>query len=332
MFPWTSCRCTPSRETWIPIEFNINNLAFMPMMNGAVKTLWQRRYGNIGIQLMDRTVLIYLAALGLLVIPFHRDVALWALYPAGHAVLCFLILEFVRFSAGRSSAVLRFVRTFYPVLGIPFLWTELDNLITMLLPYWANGWIVQLDLKLFGVHPTVWMEQWFRPWLTELMNFFYALYYLFIPTVGLWLYFRGKVQQTFDFLFLVMFTFCTSYFLFLCFPSEGAWIVLKDLHRVQPEGGLFMRFIQMLQSKGSIRGGAFPSSHVDVAFVVALSGIRYVRRLGWFLLPFAMGVAVATVYCRYHHAVDSIAGIVWGGICYAAGTWILKKRDANARR
>jgi membrane-associated phospholipid phosphatase len=33
------------------------------------------------------------------------------------------------------------------------------------------------------------------------------------------------------------------------------------------------------------------------------------RRDGWFLLVFAVSVAVATVYGRYHYAVDALAGL-----------------------
>lgn len=280
---------------------------------------------------MDWTVILYLAVIGVLVIPFHRDVRHWMVFPPAHAGIIVLLLEFLRWSRDRNQAVIRFLRMFYPALGVPFLWSELDSLITMILPYWANDWVIRLDLRLFGVHPTVWVEQWFRPWLTELMNFFYAFYYLSFPLVGLTLYLRGKRQQVFDFLFLVMLTFCSSYLLFLLFPAEGAWVVLKELHSIQPEGGLFLHIVQFIQSKGTIRGGAFPSSHVSAAFVVSLAAIRYIRKPGYFLLPFAFGVAAATVYCRYHHAVDALSGILWGVICYGAGVRILKWRDRKAR-
>ncbi len=284
------------------------------------------RYASIRFQPVDITVLAYLVVLGLLTVPFHRNVTGWAWYPVIHAVVVFLILEFLRAVSGSGNTVLQFLRAFYPAFGITFLWTELDRLVTMVFPYWANAFVIELDLKLFGTHPTVWVEQWFRPWLTELMNFFYAFYFLFIPIVGLVLFLKRKRQFLFDFMFLIMFTFCTAFLLFLLFPSEGAWIVLKDLHRVEPEGGFFLRLVHLIQSRGTIRGGAFPSSHVAAAFVIALATIRYERKLGWFLLPFAFGVALATVYCRYHHAVDAIAGMVYGVLCFAAGSRILARR------
>ena len=80
-----------------------------------------------------------------------------------------------------------------------------------------------------------------------------------------------------------------------------------------------------MQANGSIKGGAFPSSHVSGAFVVAWATIKYQRKLGYVLLILAIGVAISTTYCRYHHAVDPIAGIIWGTGIYYFGSKILKR-------
>jgi membrane-associated phospholipid phosphatase len=281
---------------------------------------------------MDRVILIYLSVIGLLVIPFHQDVRNWPGVPVLHGVLCLGVLELIRLNERRRLPGLKFLRTFYPLLWLSFAWSEMDNLVTMIFPYWANAFVIKADLWLFGVHPTVWVQQWFRPWRTELMYFFYTSYYFFKPLVAFPLYFRGRMQETFDYLFLVTFSYAVNFSLFFFFPSEGPWVVLKSLHTVEPEGGVFMHLIQWLQARGSVRGGAFPSSHVAAAFVMALSGIRYNRPVGLVLLPLAIGVAFATVYCRYHYAVDAIAGIASGLILYAVGLRLLKIRDAAGRK
>jgi membrane-associated phospholipid phosphatase len=287
----------------------------------------RKRFSAMGLRPMDVVVLGYLTLLGILVVPFHQDVRNWAVVPFQHAFFCAAVLGLIRWDARRPGPVLDFVRTFYPMLWIAFAWTEMDNLVTMIFPYWANGFVVRADLLIFGVHPTVWVERIFRPWLTELMNFFYTIYYFFVPMAAFPLYFRGKRKETMEFLFLVVFTFAVSFLLFLVFPAQGAWVILKDLHTVQPEGGFFLHFIQWVQSRGTMRGGAFPSSHVAAAFTIALAGLRYNRPVGIILLPLAVGVAMATVYCRYHHAVDAIAGILTGVCLYAAGLRILRSTE-----
>jgi hypothetical protein len=96
------------------------------------------------------------------------------MYPFLHGAIFFLLLELIRISTNASSFI-QFLRTFYPILWILFAWKEMDQLVTMIFPYWFNPILPQLDHFLFGVYPTVWVQQWFSPWLTELMHFFYGV-------------------------------------------------------------------------------------------------------------------------------------------------------------
>jgi membrane-associated phospholipid phosphatase len=62
-----------------------------------------------------------------------------------------------------------------------------------------------------------------------------------------------------------------------------------------------------------IHSSVFPSAHVSSAFSAAwglLLLFKEKRWVGWAMLIYAAGVAVATVYGRYHYAVDAIAGFV----------------------
>jgi membrane-associated phospholipid phosphatase len=283
------------------------------------------RYRGIGIRPLDVPVLAYTGLLGILIIPFHHNVRQWGWITAAHAAFCVLLLELIRLNSRRRSAPLDFARTFYPAVWIGLAWKEMGAVVTMIFPYWANAWVVGLDMRLFGVHPTVWVQSIFRPWLTEVMNFIYFIYYFFIPAASFPLYFRGKRRETDNLLFLVTLTFAVSFSLFLVFPAEGAWVILKPLHTVEPEGGFFLHLIQAMQARGTIPAGAFPSSHVAAAFVIALAALRYNPKVGRILLPLAAGVALATVYCRYHHAVDAISGVLLGCLMYAAGIRILKR-------
>jgi membrane-associated phospholipid phosphatase len=288
--------------------------------------LSRKRYKGVRLEPMDVVVFAHLGVVGILVVPFHHDVHRWFLVPFVHAGLCLLILEGIRWNSIRRNGPLDFVRTFYPVLWNGFAWMEINNLATMIFPYWGNAFVVGLDLRIFGVHPTVWVQSIFRPWLTELMNFFYFSYYFFIPLAVLPLYFGGRRRETFDFLFIVTFAVAVCLILFLFIPAEGAWVVLKSLHTVQPEGGFFLHMVRFLQARGTVRGGAFPSLHVTAAFVTALAAMRYRKKTGLLMLFLAAGMALSTVYCRYHHAVDAMAGIVLGPCLYAIGVRILKRR------
>ena len=65
-----------------------------------------------------------------------------------------------------------FVIVIYELLGgiIPYLRPDVDDL------------LMKIDLAFFGVHPTIWLERFIVPWLTDFLALAYASYY-FIPLV-----------------------------------------------------------------------------------------------------------------------------------------------------
>jgi membrane-associated phospholipid phosphatase len=61
-----------------------------------------------------------------------------------------------------------------------------------------------------------------------------------------------------------------------------------------------------------IHASVFPSAHVSCALSAAwglLAAIPNRRWIGWTVAAYALIVAVATVYGRYHYAADAVAGI-----------------------
>ncbi|HET6611497.1 MAG TPA: phosphatase PAP2 family protein, partial [Kofleriaceae bacterium] len=77
---------------------------------------------------------------------------------------------------------------------------------------------------------------------------------------------------------------------------------------------------------GSIRGGVFPSAHVSASTAWALIAWRAHRKSGAVVAVLAAGIAVATVYLGFHHAVDAVAGIALGSACVVLGRWWLGRR------
>jgi membrane-associated phospholipid phosphatase len=55
-------------------------------------------------------------------------------------------------------------------------------------------------------------------------------------------------------------------------------------------------------------GAAFPSSHVAVAIGTVCFSFRYLRSIRWSHLVIVVLLCLATIYCRYHYAVDVLAG------------------------
>jgi membrane-associated phospholipid phosphatase len=108
-----------------------------------------------------------------------------------------------------------------------------------------------------------------------------------------------------------------AYALFPYFPTRPPRYVFPDME--PPHVSTWVRHFNLfLLSRATIHVGVFPSAHVSAAFSSAWGMFltKPARRIwGWVLLVYALSVAIATVYGRYHYAVDALAGF---GVSVAA--------------
>jgi membrane-associated phospholipid phosphatase len=267
---------------------------------------------------VDLATLSYLLLLSILILFFHHSVGGWGWYVLAHSGAALVILGLVWVADGQHGW-LDFLRHWYPALIFFPLFDEMNELVNIIFPFWASHWLIRLDHALFGVHPTVWFERVATPTLTELMAIFYLAYFLLIPVAALPLYLREKRREFDGLIFNTALAYYLSFIAFLIFPAVSPRVTLGYLQGGPLEGGFLLGILKWLQGFGGIHGGAFPSSHVAVAFAILLSARRYERRVFWILLPFVLGLAVSTIYCRYHYAVDAIAGALLGCLCYILG-------------
>ncbi|MCD6296023.1 MAG: phosphatase PAP2 family protein, partial [Deltaproteobacteria bacterium] len=109
------------------------------------------------------------------------------------------------------------------------------------------------------------------------------------------------------------------YILFILFPARGTIPLRQDLYY------RFFASLMDLIYYLDTPGGAFPSSHVAVAVVCLIMVLRKERILGLILIPFVTSLIVATIYCRYHYAVDAIAGIIYGALMILLCDFLYRK-------
>jgi membrane-associated phospholipid phosphatase len=294
---------------------------------------WTSRYAGVRFRLMDINVMVYMGLIGLLVIIFHKNVNNWPTHVLIHAGIIVGILEIVRLEKKQTdNKLISILRTFYPVLILLYAWEELGVLQSMIYgSFWFTDTLVRWDKLIFGVHPTVWLQNLYNPWLNELMNFIYATYYTFFLLVPLIFYIRKKKQVSYAIYSFATFTYLTNFFIFYLLPALGAKPapMLAGLHVKEQTGFLFVELNKIIQAKGGIACGAFPSSHVAGALVWALSALRYDKKLGYLILPFAIGIGFSTVHLTLHHAVDPITGYIWGGFSFYLGLKLIKSRGED---
>ena len=76
--------------------------------------------------------------------------------------------------------------------------------------------------------------------------------------------------------------------------------------------GPFHILVRLIQGRAGVRGNAFPSSHVMLAFVVMVFCFRYFPRVAPWLLICVLLMCVGAVYDGYHYAIDVLAGALLG--------------------
>jgi hypothetical protein len=270
-------------------------------------------------------LLLVFAGLALLGGHLPNQLALVAI----HIALFLLVL--LVFPRGRRSRrpVLRFLADWYPVPCYIVMYTTANLSNTIVFRGTFDDIFRGLDRDIFGVEPSFWLARTYgSPLLHEIVHGLYFSYYLLIPGVGLFFYFSGRARIGFQrYLFAVCFTFYVSYVVFIAFPVHGPQLERGD----DFAGGVFfVPIMDFIYAHAETGGAAFPSSHVAVALVCLL----FARRHSWALflccLPSVLGLFVATVYCRYHYAVDSLAGLLWGALLYGLGNWIFSRLKGPA--
>ena len=87
-----------------------------------------------------------------------------------------------------SNAVLRFIRSWYPLPLYIFFFEELQCLVHAIFPGWFDRWLIAFDYNFAQVHPSVWFAQFANPSLNDFMQFCYMTYFLYLVILPAILY------------------------------------------------------------------------------------------------------------------------------------------------
>ena len=188
-------------------------------------------------------------------------------------------------------------------------------------------WIVwdRVLLDDYGLRAAIESTRWLLPVFFELC---YALVYAVAP-VALWALFANGRRDRVNQLWLAYLAGTLgAYALFPYFPSEPPRTAFagQDLPHVVT---FLRRFNLWIVGHYGIHASVFPSAHVSSALSAAwglLATIPERRWIGWTMAVYGLCVGLATVYGRYHYAVDGAAGITVSFLGLAAV--YLNKRGA----
>jgi len=293
----------------------------------------------------------YSALVLALVVLFHNQtVPHWHWLAVTHMAGLGMVHGLIRWKArGAVGRAADFLRHFYPVfLYIWFFW-ETGLLNRMFFSEYMDPLAIQWDQTLFGCQPSIlFMEK--LPWLalSEVFYASYFSYYLMIGGVGLALFVRDR-HQFFHYISVVSFVFYLCYVVYIILPIIGPRVFLQPINgytlpaaiqRMTPsdtypaavQKGLCFRLMGLIYDVFESPGAALPSSHVAVAICTVYFSFRYLRPIRYPHLILAILLCLSTLYCRYHYAVDVVAGLITAAVLLPVGNRLYFRYQKSARQ
>jgi len=267
---------------------------------------------------------VYLAGLIFLVLAAREHITDWHWLLARYAIL--LILQ-AGVAAASGYGLPRIVAAFFPLVPVLGIYDSL-RFIPELNPGDRDDLLISIDRAVLGGDASLWLEGISTPWLTDLLQVAYLVYYV-LPIVLLGtLYCRqsrfakepGQAREhARAFALCVVALLLSHYFAFtgyMAIPALGPRFALASTYRTGLTGLLVAEPIRhCLDALEGIKRDAFPSGHVSAALISVHYMFRFTPRLARCALPAVYLMIFATLYLRYHYAADILAGGMLAALC-----------------
>jgi membrane-associated phospholipid phosphatase len=284
----------------------------------------------------------YLALSSVLILLFAENLTHPIRLVATQAGVASVILILCRLEAGLAERThwlyesfsyrfWHFCRHWYPHLFFLFCFEEMGRLVHLVNPGWEDAKLVAFDHWFTGVNPSVWLEQFTRPALTEFMQFAYFTYFVYLLILGGILYYQRDYEGYWAVMAYSAAGYVSGYVIAALFPVESPWFALAGQWHRELTGGPFTALINWIEKYGRVHGAAFPSQHVAGATAALWGAWRHRRWLFWIFLPFVACMCVSTVYVRNHYVADVLAGLLTGTLGYVAGGAVMKVYESATR-
>jgi membrane-associated phospholipid phosphatase len=260
---------------------------------------------------VDKAILAYFACSIVLILGW------WSKLPDALPLLAANVIggAVIVYQVKRPNPTSWLFRNWYPLPYVASCYKEMALFIPAVRTTDADQWLADLDFRIWGAHPSVWLERVHSPVLTEFLQ---VVYTLFVPAVLYiaWILWRQRRTKDFQYYaFLIAMGFLASYIGYILVPARGPRFLLKHLQHFPLQGlWLFQTMQRALDRLESAHYDCFPSGHTELT-ILAWWGSRMVsKRLFRVYLAYTPCIIFATVYLRYHYTVDLLAGIVTAAV------------------
>lgn len=186
--------------------------------------------------------------------------------------------------------------------------------------------IAAIDEKVFGVVPTVWLQEHFlHPgdprWWDGVATLVYSTHFFATPVVAAVLWIRNR-QLWVAFVTRIIALSLAGLVTYILFPAAPPWYAAREaaidpVIRGSSRGWLEMGINHAgnLLQQGQLASNpvaAMPSLHTAFALIITLFVLRRFRTpLRWALVAYPVLMGISLVYLGEHYVVDLVAGVVY---------------------
>jgi len=266
--------------------------------------------GVIRLKATDGLILATLALFSALAVCFFPRVEGWSVLVVKNVAVGLVYVLFVHFSRNVRGKFLKFfLRVAAVTLTYAYLFEAVDKLQHIFFHDWLDYYVLDAEQYVFGVQPTLWLEDFTKPWLTEWMMFSYVIYVPMYPVLcGIIYYLRGELAME-DYFFTLGLTNIFCDIGFMLFPVAGPMATIGKLYSVPLKGYVWTTLGELMRSKLHYVGGTIPSPHCAAATIMWAMAYRYHRPSFYVMTPVVLSLYVSTFYGRYHYVTDAVIGV-----------------------
>jgi hypothetical protein len=286
------------------------------------------RIGKTELKATDGLILVTLAFFSLLAMIFFQRVEGWWTLVLKNLAVAVFYLVFIRFGQKAKGKFLKFfLRVAAVTLTYAYLFGAVDKLQLIIHGQWLDAYILDGEQYLFGVQPTLWLQKFMSPALTEWIMFSYVIYVPMYPVLcGIIYYLRGELAME-DYFFTLGFTNILCDVGFILFPVAGPMPTIGKLYSVPLDGYVWTYLGELMRSNVHYIGGTIPSPHAAAATIMWMMAYRYHRTSFYVLAPVVLSLYVSTFYGRYHYVTDAVVGVAVAFLALAVAPLLMKAWD-----
>ncbi len=256
---------------------------------------------------IDKMILAYFAIMVAMLL------AWWDRIPDAAPLLAWHVLgsALLIFEIKRPNPTSWIFRNWYPLIYVASCYKEMANVLPLARRVSFDQPLADLDQRIWGLQPGVWLARIQTPLLTEVLQWIYTAFVPAVLAIAIIFWVRKQYKEFQDYSFLISLGYLASYLGYVLWPSRGPRFLLKDFEGLPLHGlWLFHGMQTALDKLESVAYDAFPSGHTELT-ILAWWSTRKLSKV-WFGAYFAYtsGIIFATVYLRYHYTVDVFAGVM----------------------